>query len=81
MVLPRLSTDYDNTYVHQSQELMKAVDSHDNLALLFLMKVMVWDFVSNSHEVMTALIKIASYFDTCSKVLVTLSLAIGKRWV
>jgi hypothetical protein len=36
--LPRLCTDYDNTYVHQSQELMKAVESHDNLSLLFLMK-------------------------------------------
>jgi hypothetical protein len=37
-------------------ELMSSVGSHGSLSLLFVMKVMVCHFVSNSHEVMTALI-------------------------
>jgi hypothetical protein len=37
-------------------ELMKSVGSHGSSSLLFMMKVMVCHFVSNSHEVMTALI-------------------------
>ncbi len=37
-------------------ELMNSVGSHGSLSLPFLMKVMVCHFVSDSHEVMTALI-------------------------
>jgi hypothetical protein len=37
-------------------ELMNSVVSHGSLSLPFVMKVMVCHFVSNSHEVMTALI-------------------------
>jgi len=37
-------------------ELMKSVGSHGSSSLLFMMKVMVCHFVSDSHEVMTALI-------------------------
>ncbi len=37
-------------------ELMNSVGSHGSSSLLFVMKVMVCYFVSNSHEVMTALI-------------------------
>jgi hypothetical protein len=37
-------------------ELMNSVGSHGSLSLPFAMKVMVCHFVSNSHEVMTALI-------------------------
>jgi hypothetical protein len=35
---------------------MNSVGSHGNLSLPFMMKVMVYHFVSNFHEVMTALI-------------------------
>jgi uncharacterized membrane protein YkvI len=35
--------------------LMKSVGSHGSSSLLFMMKVIVCHFVSNSHEVMTAL--------------------------
>jgi hypothetical protein len=37
-------------------ELINSVGSHGSLSLPFVMKVMVCHFVSNSHEVMTALI-------------------------
>ncbi len=37
-------------------ELMNSVGSHGSLSLPFMMKAMVCHFVSNSHEVMTALI-------------------------
>jgi len=37
-------------------ELMNSVGSHGSWSLLFVMKVMVCLFVSDSHEVMTALI-------------------------
>jgi hypothetical protein len=37
-------------------ELMNSVESHGSSSLLFMMKVMVCHFVSDSHEVMTALI-------------------------
>jgi hypothetical protein len=44
---------YTFYYTH-CWELMKSVGSHCSLSLLFMMKVMVWHFVSNSHKVMTA---------------------------
>jgi hypothetical protein len=37
-------------------ELMNSVGSHGSLSLPFVMKVMVCHFMSDSHEVMTALI-------------------------
>ncbi len=37
-------------------ELMNSVGSHGSLSLPFMMKVMVCHFVSDSHEVMTALV-------------------------
>ncbi len=37
-------------------ELMNSVGSHGSSSLLFMMKVMVCHFVSDSHEVMTALV-------------------------
>jgi hypothetical protein len=37
-------------------ELMKSVGTNGSLSLLFIMKVMVWHFVSNSHKVVTALL-------------------------
>jgi len=42
-------------YTH-SWELMNSVGSHGSLSLPFVMKVMVCRFVSDCHEVMTALI-------------------------
>ncbi len=35
---------------------MKSVASHGNLSLLFVMKMMVGHFVTNTHKVMTVLI-------------------------
>jgi len=43
------------TYTH-CWELMNSVGSHGSSSLPLVMKVMVCHFVSNSHEVMTALI-------------------------
>jgi hypothetical protein len=37
-------------------ELMNSVGSHGSLSLLFVMKVMVCHFVSDSHKIMTTLI-------------------------
>jgi hypothetical protein len=39
---------------------MNSVGSHGSLSLLFVMKVMVCHIVSDSHEVMTALIVVLS---------------------
>jgi len=47
--------DYMLIYTH-CWELMNSVGSHGSSSLLFVMKVMVCHFVSDSHEVMTALI-------------------------
>jgi hypothetical protein len=46
-------------YTHCWQ-LMNSVGSHGTLSLLFVIKVMVCHFVSNSHKVMTALIVVLS---------------------
>jgi hypothetical protein len=40
-------------------ELMNSVGSHGSSSLPFMMKVMVCHFVSDSHEVMTALIVVS----------------------
>jgi hypothetical protein len=36
-------------------ELIRSVGSHGSLSMVFVMKVMVWHFVSDSHKVVTAL--------------------------
>ncbi len=43
-------------YLHPLLGADELVGSHGSLSLLFVMKVMVCHFVSDSHEVMTALI-------------------------
>ncbi len=43
-------------YLHPLLGLMNSVGSHGSLSLPFVMKVMVCHFVSDFHEVMTALI-------------------------
>jgi hypothetical protein len=43
-------------YAYLLWELMNSVGSHGSSSLSFVMKVMVCHFVSDSHEVMTALI-------------------------
>ncbi len=56
--LPKFITNliyYMLIYTH-CWELMNSVGSHGSSSLLFVMKVMVCHFVSDSHEVMTALI-------------------------
>jgi hypothetical protein len=50
-ILGRLSYNY----LLHCWELMKLMDSHGSLSLLFMMIVMVWCFVSGSHKVMTVL--------------------------
>jgi hypothetical protein len=52
MVCPSFWEDY---YTH-CWELMNSVGSHGSSSLPFVMKVMICHFVSDSHEVMTALI-------------------------
>jgi len=47
------------------QELMKSVGSHGSLSLLFVMKVMVWHFMSDSHRVLATLIIMLSCNRCC----------------
>jgi Na+-translocating ferredoxin:NAD+ oxidoreductase RnfD subunit len=56
MVCSSFWADYYMLIYTHCWELMNSVGSHDSLSLLFVMKVMVCHFVSDSHEVMTALI-------------------------
>ncbi len=56
MVCPSFWKDYYMLIYTHCWELMNSVGSHGSLSLPFVMKVMVCDFVSDSHEVMTALI-------------------------
>jgi hypothetical protein len=56
MVCPSFWKDYYMLIYTHCWELMNSVGSHGSLSLLFVMKVMVCHFVSDSHEVMTALI-------------------------
>ncbi len=56
MVCPSFWEDYYTLIYTHCWELMNSVGSHGSLSLLFVMKVMVCPFVSDSHEVMTALI-------------------------
>ncbi len=54
--LPKFLEDYYMPIYTHCWELMNSVVSHGSSSLLFVMKVMVCHFVSDSHEVMTALI-------------------------
>jgi len=56
MVCPSFWEDYYMLIYTHCWELMNSVGSHGSLSLPFVMKVMVCHFVSDSHEVMTALI-------------------------
>jgi hypothetical protein len=60
MVCPSFWEDYYMLIYTHCWELMNSVGSHGSLSLLFVMKVMVCHFVSDSHEVMTALIVMLS---------------------
>ncbi len=56
VVCPSFWEDYYMLIYTHCWELMNSVGSHGSLSLPFVMKVMVCHFVSDSHEVMTALI-------------------------
>ncbi len=56
MVCPSIWEDYYMLIYTHCWEPMNSVGSHGSSSLPFVMKVMVCHFVSNSHEVMTALI-------------------------
>ncbi len=56
MVCPSFWADYYMLIYTHCSDLMNSVGSHGSLSLPFVMKVMVCHFVSDSHEVMTALI-------------------------
>jgi hypothetical protein len=56
MVCPSFWEDYYMLIYTNCWELMNSVGSHGSSSLPFVMKVMVCHFVSDSHEVMTALI-------------------------
>jgi hypothetical protein len=56
MVCPSFWADYYMLIYTHCSELMNLVGSHGSSSLPFVMKVMVCHFVSNSHEVITALI-------------------------
>ncbi len=56
MVCPSFWEGYYMLIYTHCWELMNSVGSHGSSSLLFMMKVMVCHFVSDSHEVMTALI-------------------------
>jgi hypothetical protein len=43
------------TYLSSGLELMKSVGSNERLSLLFMIKGMVWHFMSDAHKVTTAL--------------------------
>jgi hypothetical protein len=56
MVCLRCWADYNLLIYTHCQKLMNSVGSHGSLSVLFMMRVMVWCFVSNTHKVMTAFI-------------------------
>jgi hypothetical protein len=56
MVCPSFWEDYYMLIYTHCWELMNSVGSHGSSSMPFVMKVMVCHFVSDSHEVMTALI-------------------------
>jgi hypothetical protein len=56
MVCPSFWEDYYMLIYTHCWELMNSVGSHGSLSLPFMMKAMVCPFVSDCHEVMTALI-------------------------
>jgi hypothetical protein len=59
MVCPSFLEDYYMLIYTHCWELMNSVGGHGSLSPLFMMKVMVCHFVSDSHEVMTAVIVVS----------------------
>jgi hypothetical protein len=55
MVCLKFLADYYLLIYTHCQELMKSAGSHGSVSLQFVMTVMVWNFVGNSHKVMTAI--------------------------
>jgi hypothetical protein len=56
MICPSFWEDYYMLIYTHHWELMNLMGSHGSLSLSFVMKVMVYHFVSDSHEVMTTFI-------------------------
>jgi hypothetical protein len=51
VVLPKALSTLFSSYHSYCQELMKSVGSHGSSSLLFMMKMMVWYFMSDTHDV------------------------------
>ncbi len=56
MVCLNFWADYQIFIYSYHQEMMKSMGSHGSLSLQFMMKVMVWHFVSECHKFLTTLI-------------------------
>jgi hypothetical protein len=65
MVCPSFGADYYMLIYTHCWEVMNSVGSHRSSSLPFVMKVMVCHFVSDSHEVMTALIVVLPLIVVC----------------
>jgi hypothetical protein len=61
MVCPSFWEDYYMLIYTHCWELMNPVGSHGSSSLLFVMKVMVGHFVSDSRDVMTAIIVVLPF--------------------
>jgi hypothetical protein len=61
MVCPSFWADYYMFIYTHCSEPMNSVGSHGSSSLPFMMKVMFCHFVSDSHEVMTALIVVLPF--------------------
>jgi hypothetical protein len=57
----------------QHQEQMMSMGSQNHRSLLFMMKLMVWHFVSDTHKVMTALIALMLPSKCCCRVFLAIS--------
>jgi hypothetical protein len=75
MVCPSFWEDYYMLIYTHCWELMNSMGSHGSSSLLFVMKVMVCRFVSDSHEVLTALIVMLPLI-----VVVEISLQLDQSW-
>jgi len=84
ILCPTFWADHSIFFYTHHQELAKSLVSQCSSSLLFMIKVMVWHFVSDSHKVMTALIVVL-----CSIAIAEISLQFLKylfpitwtRWV
>ncbi len=75
MVCPSFWEDYYMLIYTHCWELMNSMGSHGSSSLPFMMKVMVCRFVSDSHEVLTALIVMLPLI-----VVVEISLQLDQSW-